>query len=102
MMQKQTKVNKPDERGAALVVAIFSILLVTVVAFALVSSGLISNDISKNSKDQTSAYYVSEAGLQHALKLIKAAGAAQVNAILQAGDGVANTGDELSTQPAAL
>jgi len=102
MINKQTKLREQNERGAALVVAIFSILLVTVVAFALLSSGLISNDISKNSKDQTSAYYVSEAGLQHAIKLVKAAGATQLTAILRAGDGVANTGDELSTQPAAL
>ena len=93
MINRQIRSNKQNERGAALVVAIFSILLVTVVAFALLSSGLISNDISKNSKDQTSAYYVSEAGLQHAIKLVKAAGATQLTAILRAGDGVAAAGD---------
>jgi Tfp pilus assembly protein PilX len=90
-----------DQSGAALVIAIFSILLVTAVAFALMSSGLISNSVAKNSRDQTVAYYVSEAGLQHAISLAKAAGYTQFTNILRAGDGVANTGDELSTQPAA-
>lgn len=91
-----------DQRGAAMVVAIFSMLLITVVAVALIANAMVSGNISTNSKQQTESYYISEAGLTHATKLLLAANPSQYNSILQAGDGVANTGDELSTRPTAL
>jgi hypothetical protein len=103
MKKRNTELKGQDnkQRGAALVIAIFSILLMTIVAFALVSSGLVSNNITTNSREQTVAYYVSEAGLQHAINLVNAAGINEYTNILRAGDGVPNTGDELSTQPSS-
>jgi hypothetical protein len=92
----KSKTEENSERGAALILSIFGILLVTVIAFALVSTALISQDISRNAREQTETYYISEAGLTHATELVTTAGQAQFNNILQAGDGVANTGDELS------
>jgi hypothetical protein len=100
MKKKQDFINE-NERGAALIISIFAILLVTVIAFALVATAMTSLDISKNSREQTEAYYISEAGLTHATNLVTAAGLSQFTNILKAGDGTANTGDELSTQPSA-
>jgi len=98
-MNKRSKGQNNRERGAALVTAIFGILLVTVIGFALVSGGLIASDISKNGREQTAAYYISEAGLQHAIRLVNAAGINEFTNILRAGDAAPNTGDELSPQP---
>lgn len=91
-----------NEQGSALVISVFSILLVTVIAFALVAKGLISQEISKNSREQTEAFYIAESGLTHALNLVRAVDKSQYTNILKAGDQIAGTGDELSTQPASL
>jgi hypothetical protein len=94
-------VNK-DERGAALVMAILSVLLVTILAFALVSSGMASREISQNASQQTEAFFISEAGLTHGIRLVTAAPTSQYTSILTAGDGIPGTGDELSTRPSEL
>jgi hypothetical protein len=98
MMSKNFKrqKGKGNQRGAALVISIFGILLVTIIGFAFISTSLISRDVSQNSREQTEVYYISEAGLTHATKVITIAGQSQFNNILQAGDGISNTGDELS------
>ncbi len=100
-MNKETdqQVKNSNQRGAAMIIAIFAILLVTVIGFALISTGMLSQNISTNSRQQTEAYYISEAGLTHAIKLVTDAGSSEFTNILQAGDGTAYTGDELSTQP---
>ena len=91
-----------NERGAALIIAIFAILLVTVIGFALVSTGILSQNIATNSREQTEAFYISESGLTHGTNLLLAANTTEFTAILQTGDGIANTGDELSTRPSTL
>ena len=91
-----SETDKNSQRGAALIISIFGILLVTVIAFAFISTALISQDISKNAREQTETYYIAEAGLNHAIKVVISAGQPQFNNILQAGDGIVNTGDELS------
>lgn len=95
-------VKDKNQRGAALVISIFAILLVTIIGFALISTGILSQNISTNAREQTEAYYISEAGLTHGLNLLKNASPTEFTAILQAGDGTANTGDELSTRPSSL
>jgi hypothetical protein len=97
----KSEIARETQRGAALIVAIFAILLVTVIGFAMVSSGMISLDVARNSREQTEAYYISEAGLEHGARLVKTAGRSEFTNILRAGDGTANTGDELSARPSA-
>ncbi len=94
--------NLKGQQGAALIIAIFAILLVTVIGFALIATGMVSLDISKNAREQSEAYYISESGLIHAINLVTVAGKSEFTNILKAGDGIAYTGDELSTQPTAL
>jgi Tfp pilus assembly protein PilX len=94
--------SSEHQRGAALVIAIFAILLVTVIAIALLASGLLSRTIASNARESTEAYYIAEAGLSHANNLVLNAGASNFTSLLQSGDGVANTGDELSTRDSWL
>ncbi len=91
-----------NESGAALITSIFAMLLITVLGFALISAGILAQNISTNAREQTEAYYISEAGLTHATNLLIYANTTEFNSILQAGDGIANTGDELSTRPLSL
>jgi hypothetical protein len=102
MRFKTKNVNDKNQRGAALMISIFAILLVTVIGFAIISQGLVSQNIAKNAKDQTEAFYISEAGLNHANNLVINAGASNFTSLLQAGDGIPNTGDELSNRSAWL
>ena len=88
----QTKnINDTNQQGAALVISIFAILLVTIIGFALISNGMVSQSISKNSREQTEAYYIAEAGLAHAVGLFKTNGNTfDVNTVIPAsGNGVA-------------
>ena len=104
-MKKRSEIycyQRKNERGAALIIAIFAILLVTVIGFALVATGILSQNIATNAREQTEAYYISESGLSHANNLVLNAGVSNFNSLLQAGDGIANTGDELSNRPAWL
>ncbi len=97
----QTKnVNDKNQQGAALVLSIFAILLVTIIAFAVISNGLVSQNVSTNAKDQTEAYYISEAGLAHAVGLFKANGNSfDVNTVIPAsGNGVAFGGGSYTVQ----
>ena len=43
-------VKDSNQRGAALVISIFAILLVTVIGFALISTGMLSQNIATNSR----------------------------------------------------
>jgi hypothetical protein len=90
-----------SESGAALITSILALLLATLIGFTLVSIGLSTWEISSNGVEQTEAFYISEAGLTHAIQLVKSAGTSEFTNILIAGDGTPGTGDELSTQPSA-
>ena len=91
--------QRNSEQGAALITAIFALLLVTLLGVALTSIGETSRTVSHNDRENTEALYIAEAGLTHALKLMDAVPGSDYTSILQAGNGTAGDGDELSTRP---
>lgn len=99
MNSKQLKTNK-KENGAALVTAIFAILLATLIGTALHYMATISLTVSVNERDNTEAFYIAEAGIEHASALIGKVEKSKYSLILKAGANPApNTGDELSVPP---
>jgi hypothetical protein len=94
--------SKSNEQGIALITAIFSILLATVIGFALYYSAAIAMTIATNERDNTEAFYITDAGIEHAKALIGKVESSKLSLILKAGtDPSPNTGDELSTPPVA-
>ena len=91
--------QRNSEQGAALITAIFALLLVTLLGVALTSIGETSRTVSHNDRENTEALYIAEAGLTHALKLMDAVPGSDFTSILKAGNGAAGDGDELSTRP---
>jgi PilX N-terminal len=89
--------ERKSEKGAALAVSLFSLLLVTVLGMGLMSVGEISRSVSANDRENTEALYLAESGLAHARKLIFELNLSTYSSVLTAGDGAPNTGDELST-----
>lgn len=85
----------------ALVVAVFAILLATVIGVALYHSSTIGFTITLNERDNTEAFYLAEAGYNHAFTLLSKVRSNHFNAILTAGDGIPGTGDELSVPPSS-
>ncbi len=69
MLKKTGKVSKNQE-GIALITAIFSILLATVIGFALYYSSAIAFTIAANDRDNTEAFYIADAGINHATALL--------------------------------
>lgn len=88
-----------QENGAALIISILALLLATLLGIALVSVGLNSFEISSNGVQQTEAFYIADSGLTHATELINKVKKGNYSTILTTGDGIANTGDELSAPP---
>src|SRR5689334_18196755 len=54
------------QRGAALLIAIFALLLVSVVAIALIVSSGTDSALASNYRTSASAYYASMAGIEEA------------------------------------
>jgi len=101
VLQKSVKAPR-NEEGIALITAIFSILLATVIGFALYYSSAIAFTIAINDRDNTEAFYVADAGINHAFALLKKVPQAQFSAVLKAGANPApDTGDELSVPPSS-
>lgn len=98
-MKTTEKVSK-NEDGVALITAIFAILLATVVGFALYYSSMIAFTIAVNDRDNTEAFYLADAGINHATALLNKVPKAQFSAVLTAGaNSTPGTGDELSAPP---
>jgi Tfp pilus assembly protein PilX len=96
------KLLKSNEQGAALITAIFAILLATLIGFALHYSAAVSQSIAINDRDNTEALYLADAGITHAIALISIVPSADFSKILIAGANTApGTGDELSVPPTA-
>lgn len=67
MMKGQPKfVESHAQRGAALLIAIFALLLVSVVAIALIVSSGTDSALASNYRTSTSAYYAAIAGVEEA------------------------------------
>ncbi len=94
--------NLPDasQRGAALITAIFAILLGTLLGVALHYLALSSLTVAVNDRDNTEALYLADAGIAHATALIGRVNKSQYSTVLSRGANPApNTGDELSVPP---
>lgn len=80
-----------NEQGAALFTAIFSIMLLTVLGLSLMLVSESSRTVSKNNIETSEAFYIAEAGLAHAVGLIKANGGTfNINSVIPAsGTGLA-------------
>lgn len=99
MKKRVLKAGRKDT-GAALVTAIFAILLATLIGTALHYIAKISMTVAVNERDNTEAFYIAEAGINHAVSLIKKVPKSTYNAVLTAGaNAQPNTGDELSVPP---
>jgi type IV pilus assembly PilX-like protein len=90
---------RPSEKGAALITSIFVLLLVTVLGMALTFIANTALVISSNDRQAAQAFYIAEAGIAHATKLVDATSPYNFGDILINGDGTPNNGDELSTKP---
>jgi Tfp pilus assembly protein PilX len=83
-----------------LITAIFSILLATVIGFALYYSSTIAFTIALNDRDNTEAFYLADAGFNHANALLNKVPQSQFTAVLRAGaNATPDSGDELSVPP---
>lgn len=69
-----TKRNLKNESGAALFTAIFSIMLLSVLGLSLMVVSESARTVSKNNIEASEAFYIAEAGLAHAVGLIKTNG----------------------------
>ncbi len=66
MHLKRKAVKRRGEAGAALLIAIFALLLISVIAIALIVSAGTDTALAKNYRSSTSAYYAGLAGLEEA------------------------------------
>ena len=94
--------KQSNQEGAAIVTAIFAILLATLIGTALHYMSRISLTVAVNDRDNVEAFYIAEAGIEHAKALISRVKKSQFDLILSAGAiSLPNTGDELSVPPVA-
>lgn len=91
--------NQSQQKGAALVTAIFTLLIATVIGIAVYYAAIISFTIAVNERNNVEAFYLADAGVNHAIALIEKAQKSQYSSILKAGDTTPNNGDELSVPP---
>lgn len=66
MHRKRQFGKQPAERGAALLIAIFALLLVSVVAIALIVSSGTDSALASNYRSSANAYYAALAGIEEA------------------------------------
>lgn len=101
MRERTLEANK-REKGAALITALFAIMLVTLIGTALHYMATIALTVAVNDRDNTQAFYIAEAGIEHAKALIGKVEISKLSLILKAGTNpLPNTGDELSIPPVA-
>ena len=92
--------NSVSERGIALFTSIFALLLLTLLGWSMATTSLVNVVITKNAREATEAFYIAEAGVAHATAIIRAEDAG-FDSYLQAGNGTACDGDELSDTPSS-
>ncbi len=63
---KSRRAKWPTEKGVAMLIAIFALMLISVVAIALVISSGTDSSLAGNYRTSTSAYYAAMAGLEEA------------------------------------
>ena len=92
--------DRPAERGVALIFAIFALALLTLLGLALTSMGMVSLAISTNEREGTQALYIADAGIVNAKGLMLSQ-LSLFDTFLTAGNGTACDWDELSPAPLA-
>jgi PilX N-terminal len=99
MLSKINKIHN-DQAGVALVSAIFFVLFAVLLGFALSQSTLIAMKVATNERDNLEAFYVADAGINHAVNLLNKVPTEQFSTVLNSGTNTTpNTGDELSQPP---
>ncbi len=66
MISRRKSIKRRREAGAAMLIAIFALLLISVIAIALIVSSGTETALAKNYRTSTSAYYAGLAGLEEA------------------------------------
>lgn len=88
------------EQGIALVTALFAALVVTLLGVSLTGLGMSALTTSRAEWDADDAMALADAGLGHALAMLQGSGGIQnFDGVLQTGDAVGCTGDELAFLP---
>lgn len=60
-----------SENGSALLLALLVMIMLTFIYIASVTTTVNDMDIAENQKDKTSAFYISEGGLEHGMRVLK-------------------------------
>lgn len=94
------------ESGMAMMTALVTLLLVTVLGLSLTAVGMLSVTVASNDRDTNEALAIADAGLTHARALllnqvwVTAPGSSGYTQLLALGDGAGCSGDEFSLVPA--
>lgn len=100
--------TRHPESGMALVTALVTLMLVTVIGLSITSLGMLSVTVATNDRETNEALAIADAGLTHARSLLLnqvwitppvPPGAGPFDQLLQVGDGTACSGDEFSAAP---
>jgi hypothetical protein len=89
-----------NDAGVSLIVAVFGIVLLTILGFGLTSLGTMATTSVVNERDAAETLAIADAGIAHARKLMLWQEWPSLNLFLQNGNGTACDGDELSQAPA--
>ena len=87
------------ETGVALIMVLIALFVITLLGFALTGMGMVAMTMTTNDREGAEAFYIADAGIEHAKALLLSQGWNSFDGFLQAGDGVACSGDELATAP---
>jgi len=73
--------------------------MLTALGLAVTTLGILGNTLSTNQKEMKEALFFADSGIAHAKSILLSGAAVELNSYLQAGNGVACDGDELSAPP---
>ncbi|HUU50114.1 MAG TPA: pilus assembly PilX N-terminal domain-containing protein [Nitrospinota bacterium] len=82
-----------QKRGVALIASMMIMAALTILGLWAVTSSLIDNQITSNYRDHIQAFYNAEAGIEHAVNILKAS-TTSLDDLLLGSDGVPNTSDD--------
>lgn len=80
-------------QGIAIITAVFALLLLSIIGLAVAFSGILEVQSSSNYEHALTAFYIADAGMNHAFREI-AAHSLSFNTILKGADSVENTADD--------
>jgi len=64
-------IHSGEEKGSALLLALIIMVMLTLIFIAALTTSVTDMDISKNMKEKTSSFYISEAGLEYGMGVLK-------------------------------